>query len=196
MEKKEAGINPEKNRASSKTGWEGVEKMAGKFEQKRTPECRRNSDGDVMFSRIGDEIVFGETPYTRRVDALPWENREDYDSSVIGIETNDGNCYYIAEGLLVDRKNDKKVDLIRKRGENANYSFPSIRIGYRLPFEKISENLKVPDGEKGSVLKIVSYGEAPSAHGQGSEMKKQIQGVIHEMIMGNDAAKQARNIQH
>ena len=194
MEKKEAGINPEKSNASNKTGWEGVEQMAGNFEQTKTPEYQRNSDGDVRFSRIGDEIVFGETPYTHKVDVLPRENREDYDSSVIGIETYDGNCYFIAEGLLVDKNNNKKVDLIRKRSEDANYSFPNIRIGYKLPYEKISENLKVPDGEGGSVVKVVSYGEAPSSHSQGSEMKKQIQGAIHEMIMGNDIAKQVRGI--
>lgn len=194
MEKKEVATSTEKDSTSNKTGWEDVEQMAGRFEQKRTPEYEQNSDGDVKFSRIGDEIIFGETPYTREVNALPWVNKEDYDSSVIGIETYDGNRYYISEGLLVDKNNNKKVDLIRKRDEDANYSFPSIRIGYKLPYEKISKNLKVPDGEGGSVVKIVSYGEAPSAHGEGSARKEQIKGAIHEMIMGNDAAKQVRHI--
>lgn len=184
----------EDNGASNKTGWEGVEAMAGKFEQQRTPEYKRNKDGDVMFNKFGDEITFGEAPYTHRVDVFPRENREDYESSAVGIETYDGNCYFISEGVLVDKKNNKKVDLLKKRSEDADFSFPSVRIGYKLPYDKISENLKVPDGEGGTVVKVVSYGEASAAHANGSEMKKQVQGAIHEMIMQNDTAKQIRNI--
>ncbi len=115
-------------------------------------------------------------------------------SSVVGIETYDGNCYFISEGVFVDRNNNKKVDLLRKRSEDANLSFPSVQIGYKLPYDKISKNLKVPDGEGGTVVKVVSYGEASATHINGSKMKKQIQGAIHEMIMHNDAAKQIRHI--
>ena len=96
------------NNENAITGWEGVEAMADKLEQQRTPEYKRNKDGDVMFSKIGDEITFGEAPYTRRVDAFPQENQEDYVSFVVGIETYDGNCYFISEGVLVDKKNNKK----------------------------------------------------------------------------------------
>ncbi len=194
MEKDGAIKTTENNGANSKTGWENVEAMAGRFEQRRTPEYKRNKDGDVMFNKIGDEIVFGDTPYTRKVDVFPQENQEDYASSVVGIETYDGNCYFISEGVLVDKNNDKKVDLLRKRSEDADFSFPSVRVGYKLPYDKISKNLKVPDGEGGTVVKVVSYGEASAAHGNGSEMKKQIQSAIHEMIMQNDVAKQIRHI--
>lgn len=41
------------------TGCEGVEAMVDNFKQQRTPEYKRNKDGDVMFSKIGDEITFG-----------------------------------------------------------------------------------------------------------------------------------------
>lgn len=194
MEKDGAIKTTENNEANSRTGWENVETMAGRFEQRRTPEYKRNKDGDVMFNKIGDEIVFGDTPYTRRVDVFPQENQEDYVSSVVGIETYDGNCYFISEGVLVDKNNDKKVDLLKKRSEDADFSFPSVRVGYKLPYGKISENLKVPDGEGGTVVKVVSYGEASSTHGNGSEMKKQIQSAIHGMIMQNDTAKQIRHI--
>lgn len=182
------------NNGNAITGWESVEAIVDNFEQQRTPEYKRNKDGDVMFSKIGDEIIFGETPYTRRVDAFPQENQEDYASSVVGIETYDGNCYFISEGVLVDKKNNKKVDLLKKRSENADFSFPSVRIGYKLPYDKISENLKVPDGEGGTIVKVVSYGEASATHNNGSEMKKQVQGAIHGMIMQNDTAKQIRHI--
>lgn len=184
------------NNGNAITGWESVEAIVDNFEQQRTPEYKRNKDGDVMFSKIGDEIIFGETPYTRRVDAFPQENQEDYASSVVGIETYDGNCYFISEGVLVDKKNNKKVDLLKKRSENADFSFPSVRIGYKLPYDKISENLKVPDGEGGTIVKVVSYGEASATHNNGSEMKKQVQGAIHGMIMQNDTAKQIRHIIH
>lgn len=186
--------NFEGNRVSNKTGWEDVEAMAGKFEQQRTPEYKQNKDGDVMFNKFGDEITFGETPYTRRVDAFPQENQEDYASSAVGIETYDGNCYFISEGVLVDKKNNKKVDLLKKRSEDAGFSFPSVKIGYKLPYDKISENLKVPDGEGGTVVKVVSYGETSAAHPNGSEMKKQVQDAIHGMIMQNNIAKQIRHI--
>ena len=182
------------NNENAITGWEGVEAIVDNFEQQRTPEYKRNKDGDVMFGKIGDEIIFGETPYTRRVDAFPQENQEDYASSVVGIETYDGNCYFISEGVLVDKKNNKKVDLLKKRSENADFSFPSVRIGYKLPYDKISENLKVPDGEGGTIVKVVSYGEASATHNNGSEMKKQVQGAIHGMIMQNDTVKQIRHI--
>ena len=182
------------NNGNAITGWESVEAIVDNFEQQRTPEYKRNKDGDVMFSKIGDEIIFGETPYTRRVDAFPQENQEDYASSVVGIETYDGNCYFISEGVLVDKKNNKKVDLLKKRSENADFSFPSVRIGYKLPYDKISENLKVPDGEGGTIVKVLSYGEASATHNNGSEMKKQVQGAIHGMIMQNDTAKQIRHI--
>ena len=182
------------NNGNAITGWESVEAIVDNFEQQRTPEYKRNKDGDVMFSKIGDEIIFGETPYTRRVDAFPQENQEDYASSVVGIETYDGNCYFISEGVLVDKKNNKKVDLLKKRSENADFSFSSVRIGYKLPYDKISENLKVPDGEGGTIVKVVSYGEASATHNNGSEMKKQVQGAIHGMIMQNDTAKQIRHI--
>ena len=45
----------------------------------RQPEYRVNRDGDVKFERVGDEIVFGKTKNTRRVDAFPLENYEDYE---------------------------------------------------------------------------------------------------------------------
>lgn len=135
-----------------------------------------------------------ETPYTRRVDAFPQENQEDYASFVVGIETYDGNCYFISEGVFVDKENNKKIDLLKKCSENADFSFPSVRIGYKLPYDKISENLKVPDGEGGTIVKVVSYGEASATHNNGSEMKKQVQGAIHGMIMQNDTAKQIRHM--
>ena len=135
-----------------------------------------------------------ETPYTRRVDAFPQENQEDYASSVVGIETYDSNCYFISEGVFVDKENNKKIDLLKKRSENADFSFPSVRIGYKLPYDKISENLKVPDGEGGTIVKVVSYSEASATHNNSSEMKKRVQGAIHGMIMQNDTAKQIRHM--
>ena len=183
-------MNTSPDKAGSQpTGWEGVEAMAGKM-----PEYKVNSDGDVMFSKIGTKVTFGETAYTRRVDAFPKENQEDYASSVVGIETFDGNSYFISEGVLVDKNNNKKVDLLKKRTEDADFAFPSILVGYKFPFSDISENLKVPDGEGGTVVKVVSYGEAPAKHPNGSELGQQIHNAVHAMIMENDVAKQIRHI--
>lgn len=49
MEKEGVTKNSEGNGISNKTGWEDVEAMAGKFEQQRTPEHKRNKDGDVIW---------------------------------------------------------------------------------------------------------------------------------------------------
>ncbi len=178
---------------NGQTGWEGVAALANSG-QRRLPEYEVNSNGDTIFSKFGKEIIFGTTENTRRVDVFPQENQEDYESSVVGIETYDGNCYFISEGVFVDRRNGKKIDLLKKRSKDAEFSFPSIRIGYKLPYRQISESLKVPEGEGGTVVKVVSYGEASAGHSEGSKMKHQIQGAIHGMIMENEEAKQIRHI--
>ena len=160
----------------------------------RQPEYRVNRDGDVKFERVGDEIVFGKTKNTRQVDAFPLENYEDYEQSIIGIQTADGNAYYISEGVLVDNRNNKKVDLLAKRVREPEFTFPSITIGEQMPYAQISENLKVPDADGGIVTKVVTYGTASRQNPDGSEMRRNIHDAIHEMILTNDQAKQIRGI--
>jgi len=163
-------------------------------EMPRQPEYRVNRDGDVKFERIGDEITFGKTVNTRRVDVFPQEDRETYETSAVGIQTADGNAYYISQGVFVDNRNNKKVDLLAKRQADPEFVFPSISIGSLLPYEQISTNLIVPDNDGGIITKVVTYGVASAQHPGGSEMQRDVHDAIHDMILTNDHAKAIRHI--
>lgn len=163
-------------------------------ETPKQPEYKVNADGDVKFERAGDEIVFGETAHTRRVDIYPQEDREAYEGSTVGIQTTDGNAYYISQGVLVDNRNNKKVDLLAKRQNDPDFAFPAITIGAQLPYEQISKNLVIPDGDDGMVTKVVVYGAASAQHPGGSSMQHDVYDAIHDMILTNDRAKEIRHI--
>lgn len=162
----------------------------------KSPDYRKDKDGNVYFGKIGDTIVFGETKHTRRVDDFPHEtNEEDYDNSVVGIRTDDGNQYYISQGVFLDRGNDKKVDLLKRRQDDPHYRFPNITIGEPLPYNSIARN--IPEGTNiGIVTEVVCLGEAPSTSPNENKTKKDIQEYIANEIKQSETAKRIRHIQH
>ena len=161
---------------------------------KLTPEYEITSNGNVIFERPGDIIKFGETINTTAVDEFPDRyNRIKYEDSAVGIKTKNGNLYYIAEGVFFHDtgKDSKKVDLLRKREADPNFRFPDIKIGAKLPLEKISENLGIPEGDGGVVVKVVCFGAAPSTSGE-NKTKTQLKKFVHEEIKENEEARKIR----
>ena len=167
-----------------------------RIDKSKSPDYRKDKDGNVYFGKIGDTIVFGETKHTRKVDDFPHEtNEEDYDNSVVGIRTDDGNQYYISQGVFLDHGNDKKVDLLKRRQDDPNYRFPSITIGEPLPYNSIARN--IPEGTNiGIVTEVVCLGEAPSTSPNENKTKKDIQEYIANEIKQSETAKRIRHIQH
>ena len=155
------------------------------FIQKRQPEYTRNKYGDLSFSKMGDRIVFGETSGTKKLDDIN-------DPLIAKIDTFDGNSYIISEGVLIDTKNGTHVDLLQKSQKDKNYEFPSILIGYKLPFKEISQNLQIPDGEGGSVLKVTAYGVDTASVSEQNPLAKKISDAIHQDIRANQNARDAR----
>ena len=189
MEKFQTG-NLERNadqNTSDNQGWADLEKLNAKFEF--------NEHGDAIFTKLGDRISFGTTPNTLPVDEFPQGGSPNYEGSIVGIETFSGDRYYINQGIFLDKKNDKKVDILQKRvaaqKQGGVYVFPDIIIGSRLPYEKISPNLPIPEGERGTVLKVICYGVGESAIPEHKTMNE-IHDFFRDMIRQNDKAREVR----
>lgn len=142
-------------------------------------ECRFDNSGDAIFSKFRDRIVFGETPYTQRVDLLPGEksNGDDiYHSAVAKIETSDGNIYYINQGIFLDTKNAKYVDILEKRRKKEDrgeeYNFPDIMIGYNLPFDEISCNLPRAQGAYVTRVSFLNVPGSPTGSNFNSDLER------------------------
>lgn len=168
--------------------WKSLEQAS------KSPEYEIDKNGNVYFSKAGDVIIFGETKYTRKVDDFPHEtSEENYDNSVVGIKTDDGNQYYISRGVFLDRDNNKKVDLLKRRQGDSGYRFPNIAIGEPLPYDAIARN--IPEGANiGVVTEVVCLGEAPSGSLEENKTKKDIQDYIINEIKQSETAKRIRHI--
>lgn len=189
----EAEGNRSNTENQSGTGWESVSSLSP------TPEARwiRNNKDHVVFSRAGDEIVFGETKYTCKADILPGEGllssgSDDYYTCAMGIVTRDGNQYVINQGVFADLSNNQMFDLIQKRlmyGNGEKSCFPKIRIGDRLPYEEISAKLKTAEGDGGKVERVVVFSPGHVSDGSKPELK-----MIQDYIRANlsDKARDVR----
>ena len=171
--------NPEAMGSESRDTNSNYEKWKTLEQRRFLPpaECKFNKNGDAVFFKFGDTIRFGETPNTQRVDSYPNEtNEDDYNTCVVEIETSDGNVYYVNQGIFLDTKNAKYVDILenRKKVENKGkeYKFPDITIGYQLPFDKIPYNSS--QLQAAYVMRISFLGNSSGKTGDGHEKMEKI----------------------
>ena len=176
---------------NTQTAWDKMAKEVGEFTEKIGPRYEKTPEGDVRFRQFGDIINFGETNKTRKLDEFLPADQEDNDS-VTGIKLANGDTFYFSEGVMWDKKNDKFLDLVEKRIDNPDFTFPSVAIGYKFPYDKIPAQFNEAEGEGANVIEVRCFGVEASASPESSSAKQEIYDRIHGALIKNEKAKSLR----